>query len=83
MLTNMDIIEDAFTTSLGVKTYPFTLTGSKSECDAKIKAKCEKVEETLKNEVWDFTATFVIREYIPVNSSREAICSDLLNDRCT
>lgn len=71
VLTNMEIVEDAFTTALGVKTSPFTMTGSKSECDAKIKAKCEKVEETLKNEVWDFTAIFVIRD----QSSKQIVYS--------
>ena len=71
MVTDMAIIEDAYTTALGVKSSPFTFTGSKSECDAKIKEKCEKVQETLKNEVWDFTATFVIRE----QSSKQIVYS--------
>ena len=62
MTTDMEIVEDAYTAALGVKTTPFTLNGTKSECNAKIKAACEKVEQTLKNEVFDFNADFVIRE---------------------
>lgn len=62
MTTDMGIIEDAYTTALGVKDSPFTLNGTKSECDAKIKTACDKVEQTLKDEVWDFNADFVIRE---------------------
>lgn len=62
MITDMEIVEDAYTVALGVKTSPFTLNGTKSECDAKIKTTCEKVEQTLKDEVFDFNAIFVIRE---------------------
>lgn len=62
MLTDMSVVEDAYATALGVKTSPFTLTGtSQSECDAKVKAACEKAEQSLKDEVWDFTATFAVR----------------------
>lgn len=62
MITDMEIVEDAYTVALGVKASPFTLNGTKSECDAKIKAACEKVEQTIKDEVFDFNADFVIRE---------------------
>lgn len=62
MFTEMGTAEDAYATALGVNDSPFILTGtSQSECDARVKAACEKAEQTLKDEVWDFTATFAVR----------------------
>lgn len=62
MLTQMATIETAFRTALGVSDSPFVLNGSKSECNAKVKSTCEKVEQTLKDQTWDFNASFVIRD---------------------
>lgn len=62
MIPDMAIVEEAYATALGVEDSPFILNGTRSECDARVKAACEKVEQTLKDKEWGFTATFAVRE---------------------
>lgn len=55
----MATIENAFKAVLGAD--PVTLNGSSKDCDAKIVAQCKKVEESLKDQTWGFTARFEVK----------------------
>lgn len=57
-LDEMATVEDAFKAALGKD--PITLNGSSKDCDAKIVATCKKVEESLKDQAWGFTARFEV-----------------------
>lgn len=57
-LTEMQTVENAFKGALGSD--PITLNGSSKDCDAKIVATCKKVEESLKDQAWGFTARFEV-----------------------
>lgn len=58
-LTEMATVENAFKAALGSD--PVTLNGSSKDCDAKIVATCKKVEESLKDQTWGFTARFEVK----------------------
>ncbi len=57
-LTEMQTVEDAFKVALGKD--PVTLNGSSKDCDAKIVATSKKVEESLQDHAWGFTARFEV-----------------------
>lgn len=57
-LIEMQTVENAFKGALGSD--PITLNGSSKDCDAKIVATCKKVEESLKDQAWGFTARFEV-----------------------
>lgn len=57
-LTELATVENAFKTVLGSS--PFTLSGSSQDCDAKIVEACKKVEASLKDRTWGFTARFEV-----------------------
>lgn len=56
-LAELSEVEDAFQEQLGVDYSTFSLEGSSSECDAKVKAACALAEASLSETV--FTSTFV------------------------
>lgn len=57
-LDEMATVGNAFKAALGAD--PVTLNGSSKDCDAKIVATCKKVEESLKDQAWGFTARFEV-----------------------
>lgn len=59
-LGDIFIIEKAFKEALGVNNTPFTMTGSASECDAKVKAACERAEKSLESVTLSSTGTFTV-----------------------
>lgn len=60
VLNEMQTISDAFKAAIGSSS-PVTLNGTTSECDAKIKAACEKVEASLKGNVYNFSGRFDVK----------------------
>lgn len=59
-LTQMVQIENAFKEELGVTSSTFYLEGTSDECDAQVKEACQRAEESLQDEQFDLSATFVV-----------------------
>ena len=62
-LSEMGIIESVYQQALGVNDNTFTLSGSVSECDSKVKSACKNAENTLKSKTLKGTYLFVITNY--------------------
>ena len=59
-LNEMGAIESAFQTAINVDDNTFTMKGTASDCDKKVKAACEKAELSLKDNTWTGTYTFKV-----------------------
>lgn len=57
---DINTINTAFRKAFGVSDSHFTLTGSKAECDKRVRATCEDVVASLKNTEWGGTYTFQV-----------------------
>ncbi len=64
-ISEMYTIESAFKSALGIQDTPFSMIGSVKECDAKVKAGCEKAADSLKDYSWNISGKF---EVINVNT---------------
>ena len=62
-LGEMSTIESVFQQALGVNSSNFTLSGSISECDGKVKSACKNAENTLKSKIFKGTYLFVVTNY--------------------
>ena len=58
-LAEMATAENAFKAVLGSAS-PVIMNGTSSDCDAKIRAACERAAVSLKDNVWGFTARFEV-----------------------
>lgn len=59
-LSEINTVESAFKAAIGAPS-PVTLSGSAGDCDAKIKAACEKAETSLKDKEWGFSGRFEVK----------------------
>lgn len=59
-LSDMFVIEKAFKDALGVTNTPFTMTGSANECDAKVKAACERAAKSLESVTLSSKGSFTV-----------------------
>lgn len=59
-LQEMNKIESAYKTALGVSASPFTKTGSISSCDREIKEACDRANSSLSGQTWNGTYTFYV-----------------------
>lgn len=59
-ITEMGVIENAFKDALGVSDATFSLNGTVEECDAKVKAACEKAKGKLVDKVWSFDGKYTV-----------------------
>ena len=62
-LSEMGTIETAYRQALGVNSSTFTLSGSVSECDSKVKSACKNAENTLKSMTLKGSYLFVVTNY--------------------
>ena len=62
-LSEMGTIESVYQQALGVNDNTFTLSGSVSECDSKVKSACKNAENTLKSKTLKGTYLFVVTNY--------------------
>lgn len=59
-LSEMNKIENAFKTALGITGKPFTKEGSVEECDKQVYDACKKAFDSLKDEAWQGNYTFQV-----------------------
>lgn len=59
-LTEMRTIENAFKTALAVTDSHFSIEGSMTECDSKVKKACAAAEATIKDKTFSATFDFVV-----------------------
>lgn len=59
----LGVIEAAFQQALGVSSNSFTLPGTISECDGKVKSACLDAENTLKAKTFKGKYTFVVTNF--------------------
>ena len=52
VLSEMGTIDSVFQQASGVNSSNFTLSGSISECDGKVKSACKNAEDTLKSKIF-------------------------------
>ena len=62
--SEMATIEAAYQQALGVNDNTFTLSGSISECDSKVKSACKNAESTLKSKTFKGSYLFVVTNYV-------------------
>lgn len=62
-MTEMFVIESAYREALGVSSNDFTLSGSISECDNKVKSACKSAENALKSQGIKGTYQFAVTNY--------------------
>lgn len=61
--SEMYVIESAYQKALGVSSNNFTMSGSISECDNKVKSACKSAESTLKSQSIKGSYQFVVTNY--------------------
>ena len=59
-LAEMNKIESAFKSALGISGKPFTKKGTDEECDKQVYEACQKAFDSLKGEAWQGDYTFQI-----------------------
>lgn len=59
-IQEMNTIESAFKTALGVTDAHFSMTGTNEECDKAVREACEKAYATLKDKTWGGSYTFLV-----------------------
>lgn len=59
-IQEMNTIESAFKTALGVTDSQFSKTGTYEECDKTVREACEKAYATLKDKKWGGSYTFQV-----------------------
>lgn len=59
-LQEMNKIEAAYKSALGVTASPFQKNGNVNSCDQEVKNACEKAYNTLSDEIWKGTYTFQV-----------------------
>ncbi|MCI9607191.1 MAG: hypothetical protein HFJ94_03310 [Muribaculaceae bacterium] len=74
-LSEMQTVENAFKSALGVSGSPFTLNGSTNECDRKVTEGCQKAVQSLKDKVWSFSGTFTVTN---VNTGKVVYTLDIV-----
>lgn len=62
-MSEMGVIEAAYQQALGVNSNSFSLTGTVSECDGKVKSACVNAENTLKAKSFKGHYTFVVTNF--------------------
>lgn len=61
--SEMGTIETVYQQALGVNSNNFTLSGSISECDNKVKSACKNAESNLKSKTFKGSYLFVVTNY--------------------
>ena len=61
--SEMGTIETVYQQALGVNSNNFTLSGSISECDNKVKSACKNAERNLKSKTFKGSYLFVVTNY--------------------
>lgn len=74
-ITEMATIEAAYQQAIGVSSNNFTLTGSVSSCDSKVKTACKSVEKALSSQTFTGSYQFVVTNY----NTQEEIYSYQIN----
>ena len=62
-VSEMYVIESAYKEALGVSSSSFTLSGTVSECDNKVKSACKNAEKTLQEQTIQGSYLFVVTNY--------------------